>query len=77
MDTPHLPDEEPEHLLPLWKSLVLSKMEYLFQLWSLHRIYDIKRLEQAQRVFTRELNSMKNLSYWDRLRTLQLYSLQR
>ena len=65
-----------DHLLPLWKSLVVSKMEYVCQLWCPHKIKDIQKLEQVQRVFTRKVTD-KSLSYWDRLKDLGLYSLQR
>ena len=66
---------DPSHLLPLWKSLVLSRLEYLCQLWSPHKLEEIKDLEQAQRVFTRKLQAPGN--YWERLKFLGMYSLQR
>ncbi|XP_076044735.1 uncharacterized protein LOC143027344 [Oratosquilla oratoria] len=66
----------PEHLLPLWKTLVVSKMEYACQLWSPHRINEIQELEQVQRVFVRRIDRDSN-NYWERLKNLQLYSLQR
>ena len=67
------------HLIPLWKSLVMSKLEYLSQLWSPEKISEILKVEQIQRVFTRKLyiNSPQQLSYWERLQKFKLYSLQR
>ena len=62
----------PEHLLPLWKTLVVSNMEYVCQLWSPHKINEIEELEQVQRVFTRKLIG-DSLNYWERLNSLNLY----
>ena len=66
----------PEHLLPIFKTLVISRMEYSCQLWSPNKIKDIQELEQVQRVFTRRV-TRDSLNYWERLRELKLYSLQR
>ncbi|XP_076066109.1 uncharacterized protein LOC143039753 [Oratosquilla oratoria] len=68
--------QAPEHLLPLWKTLVVSKMEYACQLWSPHKINEIQELEQVQRVLARRIDNDSN-NYWERLKNLQLYSLQR
>ena len=70
---------DPNHLLPLWKSLVMSKLEYLCQLWSPEKTGDIQKLEQIQRTFTRKLRPFQQhkLNYWERLKELKLYSLQR
>ena len=67
---------DPNHLLPLWKSLVVSKMEYACQLCCPYRIKDIQKLEQVQRVFTRKITN-ESLRYWDRFKMLGMYSLQR
>ena len=67
----------PEDLLPLWKSLVVSTMEYSCQLWCPHKVRDIEELEQVQRIFTRKLINKPEVKYWERLKELGLYSLQR
>ena len=68
---------KPEHLLPLWKSLVLSRLEYVCQVWAPNKISDIEQIEQTQRVFTRKLNLGVEQDYWKRLKTLKIYSVQR
>lgn len=60
---------EKEVMLTLWKSLVLPHLDYCSQLWN--------PLEQIQRSFTRQINGLKNIDYWKRLKILKLYSLQR
>ena len=64
-------------MLTLWKSLILPRLEYCCQLWSPHKIGDITKLEAIQRSFTSKIEGMENLNYWERLRKLGLYSLQR
>ena len=66
-----------ETMLTLWRTYVLSHMDYCSQLWSPHSVGLIAELEAVQRCFTRKIASMKQLSYWDRLRELRLYSLER
>ena len=51
-------------------------MEYVCQLWCPYRVRDIQELEQVQRIFTRKITANKELSYWDRLKELEMYSLQ-
>ena len=67
---------DPTYLLPLYKSLIASRLEYCCQLWSPHLINEIQQIEQIQRVFTRRLIGSEH-SYWERLKILNLYSLQR
>ena len=64
-------------MLPVYKSLVRSHLEYCCPMWHPHKIEDIQRLEQVQRVFTRKITGMSSLSYWERIRTLGIMSLQR
>ena len=52
-------------MLTLWKSLVLPILDYCSQLWS-----------PSKKAFTRKIRSSRK-DYWDRLKTLGLYSLQR
>jgi hypothetical protein len=64
-------------MLTLYKSLVLSQLEYCSQLWSPCKVGEIQSLELVQRAFVRRISGMYNLSYWDQLKYLKLYSLQR
>ena len=60
-----------------WKSLVLPKLEYCSQLWCPIAKTDIQKLELVQRNFVRKINFNSQVDYWERLRILKLYSLQR
>ena len=64
-------------MLDLFKSLVLNIVEYCCPLWSPHKIEEISKIEGVQRRFTAKINSVWHLDYWDRLKHLNLYSLQR
>ena len=64
-------------MLTLWKSLVLCKLDYCSQLWCPSEKGDIQSLEMVQRSFLRKLQGQRNLSYWDQLHHLRLYSLER
>ena len=64
-------------MMTLFRSLVLSILEYCSALWSPHRIQDISKLEGVQRRFTSKISSIAHLNYWDRLKRLNLMSLQR
>ncbi len=66
-------------MVTLLKSLVRSKLEYCCPLWNPTKISDndIISIENVQRQFTRRISSCKDLNYWDRLKKLQIMSLQR
>ena len=64
-------------LLTLFKSIVLPHLDYGSQLWSPYKIKSINALEKVQRVFTKHIDGMHDLSYTERLKALQIYSLQR
>ena len=64
-------------MLTLWKSLVQSKLEYCSQLWCPLKTGDIQALEMTQRSFIRKLSGMNQLTYWQQLKLLKLYSLER
>ena len=64
-------------LLTLFKSLVLSILEYSSPLWSPHRVQDIAKLESVQRRYTSKMTAIQHLNYGDRLKHLKLMSLQR
>ena len=64
-------------MLTLYKALVVPILEYCCQLWNPDKICDVIKLESVQRTFTFRILGMENKSYWERLQTLSLYSLQR
>ena len=64
-------------MVTLYKSLVRSTIEYCCPIWHPSKISDIEDLEEIQRDFTRIINGCQQLSYWKRLKKLNLMSLQR
>ena len=64
-------------MLTLFKSLVISRLDYASQLWSPHKISQITLIEKVQQSFTKHITGMRDLSYHERLQALRLYSLQR
>ena len=66
-----------ETMLSVFKSTVLSRLDYGSQLWSPTKICQINKIEKIQKYYTRYIAGMQDLSYSDRLKKLNLYSLQR
>ena len=64
-------------MLLLYKTYVRSIVEYCCALWSPHLQCDIITIESIQRSFTAKIEGCSDLNYWDRLKNLDLYSLQR
>ena len=57
--------------------IVIPHLDYGSQLWSPFQVKSINALERVQRVFTKHIDGMHNLSYAERLKSLGIYSLQR
>ena len=68
---------EPMAMLTLYKSTVLPLLEYASQLWSPGAIGLIRTIEGVQRTYTSRIAGLSHLNYWQRLKTLKLYSLER
>ena len=64
-------------MMTLFKSLVLSRLDYASQLWSPHLLKSVYLLEKVQRSFTKHIARMHTMSYEERLKHLNLYSIQR
>lgn len=67
----------PAPMMLLFKSLVIPHLEYCCILWNPHLQKDIAKLEIVQRYFTSKLDGMENLTYYERLKKLKIYSLER
>ena len=65
-----------EAFIYLYKSLVRSVIEYANVVWSPYRISYIEEIEKVQMRATKLVYRLKNLSYEDRLKTLNLYTLK-
>ena len=61
----------------LFNSLILPRIDYCSQLWAPHNVSDWNELEAIQRRFTHRIDSLKDLDYWDRLKCLRMYSIER
>ena len=64
-------------MMTLFKSLVLSRLDFASQLWSPHLLKSIYLIEKVQRSFTKHITGIQNKSYGERLKLLNLYSVQR
>ena len=60
----------------LFKALVRPHLEYAGAVWSPHCIKDIEDIENVQRRATRQIPTLRDLSYPDRLRQLKLPTLK-
>ena len=64
-------------MLILFKAMIIPLLEYCCILWSPHLLGKVRDIEGVQRSFTYKLAGMRNLNYWQRLDSLNLYSLER
>ena len=64
-------------MLTLWKSIILSYLDYCSQLWAPHKKIEIQNIKMTQMSFIRKTEGMYQFSYWDQLRIINLYSLER
>ena len=64
-------------MLTLWKQLILCDLDYCSQLWNPSKIGDIQALELLQRAYLRCIDGIQGLNYWEQLKELKLYSLER
>ena len=71
-----------EVMITLYKSLVLSKLDYCSVLWCPSNLADLRKLEGIQSNFTSRMRCARTdmgekRDYWQRLNYLGLYSIQR
>lgn len=64
-------------MLTLYKSMVRCRLEYCCPLWNPADIASIQAIESVQQHFTKRVSGFQHLSYYNRLKGLQLQSLQR
>ena len=69
-----------DEMMLLYKTYIRSQLEYCCPLWNPSgpgSLTAIKLLEGVQRTFTAKISSLSHLNYWQRLKHLNLMSLQR
>ena len=64
-------------MLTIYKSLIRPILEYNSEVWNPYKKKYIIQIENIQRSFTYKIFGMQELNYWDRLKDLQIKSLQR
>ena len=64
-------------MLTLYKSLVLPILEYCSVLWCPLSVGNIQKLEAVQWSFIRKITGTRGMDYWQCLKELKLYSLER
>ena len=64
-------------LVNMYKTYVRSKLEYASEVWSPYLLADINLLERVQKLFTRRIPGLENVSYAERLRILNLDTLEK
>ena len=64
-------------MLTLYRSLLLPLLEYCCQLWHPWKLSESKTLEGVQRTFTSKISTVRTCNYWNRLKKLHLYSLEK
>ena len=61
----------------LYKSHMRSKAEYCCIVWSPSHKKDISRLERIQKGYTKRIEGLERKNYYQRLKCLNLYSMER
>ena len=64
-------------MMTIWKQLIIPKLDYGCQIWNPSNKCDINTLELLQKNFVKRINGISAFNYWEQLKKLGLYSLQR
>ena len=63
-------------LIIAYKSYILPLIEFCSPVWSPHSVHDIMLLESVQRRYSKRIPGLENISYNDRLKFLNLSTLE-
>ena len=61
----------------LYKSLIVPHVDYCSQLWMPIKSTSIQTIEKLQKDFFNRIPAIKELNYWDQLKSMKMISLQR
>ena len=64
-------------MMKLFNTFIKSKMEYCCVVWAPYQQNLINQLENVQRQFTSRIEGIQELNYHERLKKLNMYSLER
>ena len=64
-------------ILRLYLALVGPNLDYVVQFWSPYYIINLDKLDAIQRMMTKMIQGIRNLTYKDRLKHLNLHSSER
>ena len=68
---------DPILMMKMFNAYIRSKIEYCSLIWSPWRKEDIDKLEIIQKNYTSKIRGLENMNYHERLKKLNLYSLER
>ena len=66
-----------EPIIMLFNSYLKSKLEYYYIVWPPKEQQYINNIEDIQRIFTNKIDGMKGLNYYQRLKKLGMYTMER
>jgi len=66
-----------EIIIPIYKAMIRPLVEFAVQFWSPHLRKDIDKLERIQRRITKMIPELRNKSYPERLKELNLITLEK
>ena len=66
----------PEFMLFLWTTHIRPLIGYSSCVWNTGYLTDLSLLERVQRNWTKQISGLENLCYSERLKSLNLYSVQ-
>ena len=64
-------------MVKMFNSYVRSKVEYCSLVWNPWKKEDIDKLERIQKSFTSKIEGLEKLNYHERLKRLNMYSMER